>query len=323
MAALYDFRAAREALVAEFGRDAIARLHRQSAFLDWLAIVSLWALFGGLIYLLGTLPIGVAWAACALLQGFVVMAFGYLLHDLFVHRRVGGRWFSRWMGAVCGALANQLSTPYAETHHDHHGHTGVEVDEAYKEDLDTRWKRWFFLTPAGYLIALQRGLRGKRAYEVPGPPGAFGKILDEPTIREFRRDRWIWRLLWLVLIASAFFWPRFVLLGYVVPLFVVLPLANAVRLVLEHAETNPGNPYHCATYYRTGFFTRVLFFGDAGDCHLVHHVFPLIPFYRMGEAVDLTRPFFLRHGVRERRSLATLIYGYFIRNELHRSLWSS
>ena len=77
-----------------------------------------------------------------------------------------------------------------------------------------------------------------------------------------------------------------VLFGYILPLFVVLPVANALRTILEHAETNPQNLFHCATFYRTGLLTRFLFFWDAGDCHLVHHIFPNIPFYRMGKAVE-------------------------------------
>ena len=85
--------------------------------------------------------------------------------------------------------------------------------------------------------------------------------------------------------------------------------------------TNDKNNYHCATYYRTGFLTRPLFFWDAGDCHLVHHIFPGIPWYRMGKACDTLRPFLLDHGVRERRSIFELTYGYFVKVYEHRTLW--
>jgi len=114
----------------------------------------------------------------------------------------------------------------------------------------------------------------------------------------------------------------FTILGYIVPITLILPIANVFRTILEHAETDPGNDYHCATFYRTGLLSRPLFFWDAGDCHLVHHIFPHIPFYNMGDAVDLFRPFLISKGVRERRSLLALAYGYFIRNERHRALWT-
>jgi fatty acid desaturase len=81
--------------------------------------------------------------------------------------------------------------------------------------------------------------------------------------------------------------------------------------------------YHCATFYRTGFITRPLFFWDAGDCHIVHHIYPGILFYRMGRALRLIAPILKRHGARERRSFLELLHGFFIRVEPHHTLWSS
>jgi len=42
----------------------------------------------------------------------------------------------------------------------------------------------------------------------------------------------------------------------------------------------------------------------------------------MGEALTLIRPILLAQGARERRSLVALLYGFFVRNEPHRALWS-
>ena len=111
------------------------------------------------------------------------------------------------------------------------------------------------------------------------------------------------------------------MLGFLLPLLIIAPVASVLRLILEHAEINPQNVYHCATFYRTGVISRPLFFWDAGDCHIVHHIFPTIPFYRMGKAVELVRPILQRHGARERQSLAALLYGFFILNQPHRALW--
>ena len=318
----YDFPQARKELVEAFGQDAIVALHAPAPWIDWLALAFHWSIFFGLVWLLGTLPpLSVGWFACFVAQGFVIMAFGYVLHDFFVHRFVGGKRFSYWMGLFTGVVAYLLRTPYAETHYDHHLHTGTDPDEAYKDDLDTRWKRFLFLTPVGYLLAFHRELMGERAARFPAPDGTFK--LDEKARKKARLERKFLVSCWALLIALAVLWPPFVLFGYVLPLLVVLPVANAVRTVLEHAETNPRNLFHCATFYRTGPLTRFLFFWDGGDCHLVHHIFPNIPFYRVGKAVDLFRPFLVARGVRERRSLLSLLHGYFLRNEPHRALWSA
>jgi fatty acid desaturase len=65
--------------------------------------------------------------------------------------------------------------------------------------------------------------------------------------------------------------------------------------------------------------TRPLFFWDAGDCHVVHHLYPAIPFHRTGEALSILTPLLKEHGARERRSLVDVIPGYFVRNEPQRS----
>jgi len=319
----FDFTAVRKALVGEFGKETIVALHRRRPLLDALAIAGAWGLFALLIFLLGTRRPGSAlWIACLVLQGALVMAFGYMLHDLFVHRHVGGKTFAYWMGLAMGYVAYLIRTPYAEIHHDHHLHTGTDEDEAYKDDLDRRWKRFLFLTPVGYVLAIEGLLARARPARFPAPERAFG-VHGRPTRRRAKRERRLLIVFWILLAAGAFLAPRFVVYGYLLPLLLVMPVLNVVRTVLEHAETDPGNAYHCATYYRTGPLTRPLFFWDGGDCHLVHHLLPHIPFYNMGRAVDLFRPFLLRQGVRERRSLARLLWGYLVRNEPHRALWST
>ncbi|MFQ5846020.1 MAG: fatty acid desaturase family protein [Planctomycetota bacterium] len=319
----HDFSPARKAIVAAIGDAEIRRLHRPNALYDAVSVVGLWGLFGLLIYLLGTLPIGVAWAACLVLQGFVIMAFGYVMHEHFVHRLVGGRRFSSVMGFLAGFVAHQLKTFYAHTHREHHLHTGVDPDEEYKQDIDTRWKRWLYCTAPGSYLATRRWLRSERPPRWPAPDGTFEDPRDGALRRRIRLERRLRILGWVLIAGAAALWPRFVLLGYVLPFLVTFPVANALRLVLEHAETNPENAYHCATYYRTGPVSRLLFFWDAGDCHLVHHLFPNIPFYRMGRACRILRPLLVERGVRERRSLVELCYGYFVRNEPHRTLWQN
>lgn len=100
------------------------------------------------------------------------------------------------------------------------------------------------------------------------------------------------------------------------------PVVSGLRTILEHSECDPKNVFHCATFYRTGYITGPLFFWDAGDCHIVHHIFPAIPFYRMPAAVKAIAPILKAHGARERRSLLDLLEGWFWRKEEHRTIWS-
>lgn len=321
MNAPHDLTAARKAIVNGLGKDVVLGLHRTNPVWDWVAIVGHWTIFGVLVFLLGTLPLGPWWALCFVLQGFVIMAFGYMLHDLFIHRYVGGRRFAYWMGMLCGAVAYLHKTSYRHIHMDHHYYTGTDEDEAYKNDLDTRWKKLFFCTAPGYILCMRRKLANAREPEFPAPDGTFGGPQSDEAKRRFRFERRFLERSWLAIVVLAIFWPTFTLYGYVLPLVLILPLANVIRTVLEHGETNPGNDYHNSTYYRTNFLSQALFFWDAGDCHLVHHLFPNIPWYQMGRACKTLRPYLLEHGVRERRSVLKLLYGWFVRNEQHRTLW--
>jgi fatty acid desaturase len=318
----YDFATARKAIVAALGVERIVELHRQKPWIDWLTIVLHWALFLGLAwYLAYNKRDSVIWWVAFFLQGFVIMAFGYLMHDLSVHRRFGGKRFSYWLGFVSGALSLFRVTKYAHVHNDHHIYTGTDPDEAYKQDLDTRWKRFLFATPVGYFLAVFRFLNGKNDPEFPAPEAAFGPTPPKQR-RILNRETVLFFLFYAgIAVAAVYFRP--VRQGYLMPLAFALPVANLLRIVLEHSETNPRNIYHCATYYRTGLLTRPLFFWDAGDCHLVHHLFPTIPFYNMGRACDEMRPILIEQGVRERRWLPGLLWGYLVRNEPHRTLWAT
>ena len=91
--------------------------------------------------------------------------------------------------------------------------------------------------------------------------------------------------------------------------------------VLEHADADPDNPFNWSTWYRTGPVTRLLFFWDSGDCHVIHHIYPRLPFYNMSRAVRLMEPVMTAAGVVQRHSFLQMLKGWFIDNHPHRSQW--
>jgi fatty acid desaturase len=62
-----------------------------------------------------------------------------------------------------------------------------------------------------------------------------------------------------------------------------------------------------------------MFWWGAGDCHVVHHFYANIPFYRIGCAVRLIRPILISHRVYEHRSLTRLMRQWFADARAH---WS-
>ena len=299
------------------GTETFRRLHRESRLLDALTVIGALGIFVTVALLLARLPLGPIWLALFILQGFVLQWFALVSHDLFVHRKAAGEFWS-WIGSIVFTVPRySLPTGYEQAHLSHHRNIGTVLDtEAYKQDLDTSGKRWLFSTVLGVKLA-QASKLGAQARQHYHQVSAANPQLA----RRVRIERIVMRGWLLSMIPLGFLFPRVVVLGYLLPTLLVLPLANTLRIIIEHADINPDNPFHQSTCYRTGLLSRIVFLWDSGDCHIIHHVFPHMPWYRVGEATDLMRPTLLAQSVIERTSFWSLVKGWYVDNYPHRSLW--
>ena len=301
----HDFGDARRRLANAVGGKTLKSLHRRSPARAAFHIVGTIVVFSGNAWLLATAQWWGVWLAALLAQGFALQGVGYLVHEYGVHRGLGGAQRSDAFGRLAACLLFFPYTRYRLEHQGHHAHTGADWDEAYKQALNTRCKRLLYLSAPGALWLTSR-------------PRIEPSPADVERIEGERRKIWGFALL---LSGLALWQPRWVALGYLLPLATSLPLVSSLRVLLEHAEADPGNPLHCGTWYRSGRVSRLLFAGDAGDCHVVHHLFPGIPSYRMAGALHVLRPSFLAGGVPERTSLMELVWLWFLRCAPHRQPW--
>jgi fatty acid desaturase len=287
------------------GKEAIKSLHKVNRPLDIATPFALFSLFTLNMWVLATQPLGILWALCLILQGFLFQVFALANHDLFVHRRVLGPRWSYILGVLLTTPTQLSATRYHYGHHAHHRHLGGDGDsELFKIDIDSTWKRLLYMTFIGVKLAAA----GKFA-ERPrkNNPPIIREDMTEARRRIIfeRRVASLWFYLTLVL---AVIWPEWWLLGYLLPLLLITPLANTLRTILEHSEFQPDRPFHINCYYRTGPISRPLFFWDSGDCHLVHHLLPGVPFYRIGLALRLMHPIFRDAGLVEHRNLWKLLW---------------
>ena len=303
---------------AVLGADTVRSLHAESWTLDLLATLVPPAAFACVFVLLGRPDLGApATAGLVLLNGWLLTLVGLVAHDLGTHRRRYGRTGSWLHGALAWGLLTVAGTAYTRAHVRHHARLGGPDDpEAYKARLDTPAKRWCFATLPGFLYFTRRAQAdGSHAYlDIPAS--------DAPALRRRAVERvvvWAW-VAGFAAWAALVDWKQ-VLLAYGVPVLVVAPALNAIRIVFEHADADDANPYWIGTHYRCGWITRALVLADSGDCHLVHHVFPKIPFYRCPQASRLMRAHFARTGVPERTSFWGLLRGWFVDGHAHRSAW--
>lgn len=313
-----QLRAARALIARELGPEQLARLHAPNLALDLAAIAGSIALF---LFLMGQLATGSArdplWWLCFLVQGNLVIVMGILNHDAFVHRKLLSEpW--RWVVSSVLAWPAQLrSALYEGQHLKHHRALGTDGDtEMHKHGVNTAWKRLVYATPAllAFRFIFYRSLIVQQGQAAPGAA--------KPVYGGARRLRWermTRYALWAAAAASLVWDWRWVVYGYLLPLLVVTPFLNTLRIILEHFDLDPSNPLWVGTFYRTGPLTRVMYWWGTGDCHLVHHYYANIPFYRMPAALRLMRPIMLRAGVYEHRSLVPLLWQWFSASRGH---WS-
>lgn len=308
-----QLRAARAIIARELGADRLARLHEGNLAIDLAAIGGLIALFLACAWQLATGRVSdPVWWLCLLVQGDVIVLMAILNHDAFVHRKLLPT-PARWVASSILAWPAQLrSALYESQHLAHHRMLGTEGDtELHKGGIDTALKRIVYATPAliVFRTLFYRGLIARQ--KTRAAHGGDARLRWEKGTRL--------AIVALALASLAWDW-RLLVLGYLLPFATVTPLVNTVRIVLEHFDLDRRNPLWVGTFYRTGFFSRVMFWWGTGDCHMVHHFYANIPFYRMGEALRLMRPILIRHGVYEHRSLLRLLGQWFSNSRPHWSI---
>lgn len=295
-------------VVQHLGDERIRKLHRQFVWVDLAAVICVPAalLLNGLQ--LVAIPLSITFVVRLILQSILLLWIAYLMHEL-THRQWAGERCSRALAWIFGTPLFYIAGRYAETHSLHHRWLGGPSDLAFPRFFDKRWKRLLLLTPVGFVLGLI----------------ASATDVDHASKKHIARTERLQRGLfvgaWAIIIFLAINGVPLVSFGFFLPLFVVIPVLNAVRLVLEHAEIDSDLGVHCATYYRTGLITQVIFMAGVGDCHLVHHLFPSIPFYQLPKAVTELRPVLTELGALERRSLCRILIAYFVRCQPYGSLW--
>jgi fatty acid desaturase len=314
-----QLRAARAVIARELGPEQLASLHAPHLALDLAAIFGSITLFLLCAYQLATGSVGnPLWWICLYVQGNLVLVMAFINHDALVHRKLLPPRM-RWIVSSILVWPSRLrSSVYESQHLTHHRALGTQGDtETYKHSIHTTLRRVLYATPA--LMVFRTAVFGNQT--VPADVAAGPEQPSRKMNRESRaRYETATRRAIIALVAAAALWDwRVVVLGYVLPFAVVTPVLNTVRIVLEHFDLEPGNPFWVGTNYRTGLLTQVAFWWDSGDCHLVHHFYPSIPFYRMRKALGLIRPILVREGVQEQRSLVRLLRQWF---SASRGYWS-
>ncbi len=254
------------------------------------------------------------WIPVALAHGFIVFNFTVLLHEV-VHDTVTHRhrpWLTRLLGIAYAFPSGISALQFTRWHLDHHDNLGSSTEDPKRFHLspkrNARWYKALYFTPAlipiyfsaarreaaTYPSALRAGIRRERLLTILGHlaimGGLYARLGGGPLLRV-----------------------------YVVPYFLVFPIAFMLNRLGQHYDVKPDDPAQWSTLVRSSRFWNFAFLWS--NFHLEHHYFPRVPFYNLPRLHRLLGPFYREMGMRP-VGYGTLLYGWLVKNGAPHTDWS-
>ncbi|MBL7897829.1 MAG: fatty acid desaturase [Crocinitomicaceae bacterium] len=311
----WDLTSAAKIITNEIGAERLRALHKINKTTELTFCVLPWLLFISIWYLISTLQWGWYTPFLCLAQSIVIINFFYAVrHDALMHRQIGGSKIAYVLGILYSIPMGNTYTDFLR-HEDHHVHVGYDLFEEHIAELDTRWKRWFCLTMLGYFLLFMGKLK------TPGTVYPNKDWKQPAVVKRMRKTEGILILIWYItLIVLAFYFPYAILVGYFIPLIIISPVLLSLKNACQHSETDTNNLLHLSVFLRSNLVLRIIYFNSLGTGHLVHHIFPRIPFWKIHKASKLIEPILVRNNIPQ-RSFTEVVYNYFIKAVPYRKKW--
>ncbi len=216
------------------------------------------------------------------------------LHEA-VHQSIARRrWVNELVGRVCGVLMLAGFAPFRHVHLEHHKHTNdPEKDPDYWSGSDPKWAlplRWL-TQDLHYWVVYSRVWAGRPAREryemivtTVGEIGVSVALIATGW-------GWHWLLLWIV--------PSKLAIVFLAYSFDYLPH-------VPHRITGKENRYRATLVRPNGLLTPLLL---SQNLHLIHHLYPAVPFYRYGAIWRAQRETLLEKGVEVRGITGRVLSG--------------
>lgn len=105
---------------------------------------------------------------------------------------------------------------------------------------------------------------------------------------------------------------------YVVPYFLVFPVAFTLNRLGQHYDIEPSDPARWGTLMAASRWWDAAYLWSS--YHLEHHYFPGVPFYNLRELHGLLRPFFAERGMTA-TTYRRLLWRWFMLNRPPHANW--
>ncbi len=305
-------------LRAELGRviprDTLRALHRKSAARHLLVAGRQFAILAATTWALVRLDSPLVWIPLALVQGFTIFNFTVLLHEVvhnnvFVRRRPRAE---RLLGFLYAVPSGLSASQFTRWHLDHHAELGTDDADPKRHHLspkvNARWFKLLYCTPALFPIYFRAARREAATYE----PGLRRRIAMERRV-SIGVHLAVIAVLWGLAGAGS------ALRAWIVPVFVVFPIAFTLNRLGQHYDIDPDDPAKWTTLVKGSWFWDFVFLNS--NYHLEHHYFPGVPFFRLPALQRALTPFYAARNMRW-RSYSGLVYGWLLENRAPHTNWA-
>jgi fatty acid desaturase len=246
-----------------------------------------------------------AWLPCSIVSGFTIFGFTVMLHEVvhntvFANRPAANRALG-WLYAFPSGISR---TQFTRWHLDHHAQLGDAEGDPKRHHLspkrNARWLKALYLTPALFFIYFRAAARETATY----PPELRAQIARERAVTV------VGQLAILATIAaSAGWWIAFKV--YMVPYFLVFPVAFVLNRLGQHYDIDPSDPARWSTLMAPSRWWDFVYLWSS--YHLEHHYFPNVPFYNLRRLHMELGPFFRERGMKP-RTYRHILWRWFVRN---------
>jgi fatty acid desaturase len=275
----------RHRLNAAIPHDVLKALHKKSPALHVAIAVRQFALLAAASAAAWIFPQPWIWIPATLVSGWTIFNFTVLLHEA-VHHAIfngphprGDRLFGILYAVPSGISALQF-TRWHLTHHAELGDAEADPKRHYlSPKINKPWFKLLYFTPALFPIYFRAARKENASY----PPELQKRI---------GRERNATILFHVAVMAALFALGGLGVLGrvYLVPVFLVFPIAFALNRLGQHYAIDPSDPAKWGSILKPSRFWDFWFLYSA--YHLEHHYFTGVPFYNLRRLHFALRPFF-------------------------------
>jgi fatty acid desaturase len=308
-------RALKEELAQAVDRGTLRRLHERRAGRHLLVAARQTALLAASIAGVLYFRDGWGWIPFAVVEGWTIFNFTVLLHEVvhgLVFQSAHPR-LSRALGLAYAIPSGISASQFTRWHLDHHAELGSFEGDPKRHYLSPKINRpWFkalYFTPALFPIYFRAAARETASY----PP---------ELRRRIARERLVTMAVQLSILGAI--WATagggVAARVYLVPVFLVFPIAFALNRLGQHYDIRPEEPAEWSTLMARSWFWDLAYLWS--NYHLEHHYFPGVPFYNLPELRRALEPFIQRKKMVP-RTYRQLLYRYLVKNGRPHTNWAA